>query len=48
MIRDFICILEDKFGTEIWRHYCKIRNAKNSKEFWDGLKGIAKVIDELL
>jgi len=48
MIRDFICKLEEKFGTEIWRHYCKIRNAKTKKELFDGLKGIAKILDELL
>ena len=44
MIRKLIDKLE-KQGDEIWRHFCKIRSAKNKKDFFDGLKGIAKIID---
>jgi hypothetical protein len=47
MIRDFVCKLEE-YSDEIWRHFCKIRNAKTKKELFDGLKGIAKIIDSIL
>lgn len=47
MIRDFICDLE-QYSEEIWRHYCKLRSAKNSKELFDSLKGIARIIDNII
>jgi hypothetical protein len=47
MIRKFIILLE-RDGEEIWRHYCKIRRAKNQKEFFDALKGIAKIVDNTI
>ena len=47
MIRRFINLLEGD-GDELWRHFCKIRNAKNKKEFFDGLKGIAKIVDDII
>jgi hypothetical protein len=47
MIRKFVCLLE-KQGDELWRHYCKVRNARNKKDFFDGLKGIANILDKIL
>ncbi len=48
MIRKFINKLESEHGELIWRHYCKMRFARNSKDFWDGLKGIASILDKIL
>jgi len=45
MIREFICKLEED-ADEIWRHFCKMRNARNKKELFDSLKGIARIIDK--
>lgn len=46
MIKAFIRKLEEDAGMEIWRHFCKIRSAKTYKDFWDGIKGIAGIIDK--
>ncbi len=45
MIRSFIYKLEED-ADELWRHFCKLRRAKNQKEMLDALKGIAKIVDK--
>jgi hypothetical protein len=47
MIRDFICKIEED-AEELWRHFCKMRSARNSRQLFDALKGIAKIIDKHL
>lgn len=48
MIRKYVERLEREYGDLIWRHFCKIRYARNQKDFWDGCKGLAKIIDAII
>ena len=33
-------------GEELWRHFCKLRKARNAREMFDALKGIARIVDK--
>jgi len=48
VIRSLVDDIREEHVKQLWRHYCKIRNARNIREFWDGVKGIANIIDKYL